>query len=137
MGFEKFGIVNFTADAKVSPFVDYLEQGKFMTTRCKKCGKVFSPPRIDCAACMSSDVEWIEIDSTGILKTFTVVHYGPTGFEDDAPYTLAIAEFEHGVKVLGRVSKTLSPGDIKVGMEVKLTPMKLDDEHYIYEMNKL
>ncbi len=137
MGFEKFGIVSFTSDAKVSPFVDYLEQGKFMTTQCRKCGKVFYPPRADCTACISSDVEWIEINSAGILKTFTVVHYGPTGFENDASYTLGIAEFEQGVRVLGRVSRTLGPDEVKIGMQVKLAPVKLDDEHFICEMSKL
>ncbi len=134
MGFENFGMVSFTSDAKVSPFVDYLEQGKIMTTKCRECGRVFFPPKVDCPRCMSSDVEWIEIKGTGRLVTFTTVNYGPSGFEDDAPYTLGIAEFEEGVKILGRVSKEMNPEDIKVGMKVKLTPLKLGNEHFIYEM---
>jgi uncharacterized OB-fold protein len=134
MGFEKFGVVSFTSDAKVSPFVDYLEKGKFMTTRCKQCGKTYFPPKADCPKCLSSDVEWLEINSIGTLQTFTVVLYGPTGFEDDAPYTLGIAEFDEGVRILGRVSKAISPVDIKVGMKVKLTPVKLANGHFIYEM---
>ena len=137
MGFEKFGLVSFTTDAKVSPFVDYLEKGKIMTTRCKQCGKVYFPPKADCPKCLCSDVEWLEINGAGILRTFTTVIYGPTGFEDDAPYTLGIAEFDPpGVKILGRVSKAISPGDIKVGMNVKLTPVKLANGHFIYEMRK-
>lgn len=136
MGFEKFGVVSFTSDAKVSTFVDYLEKGKIMTTRCKQCGKVFFPPKADCPRCLSSDVEWLEINGAGILRTFTTVDYGPTGFENDAPYTLGIAEFEPGVRILGRVSKALSPGDIKVGMKVQLVPVKLANEHFIYEMRK-
>jgi uncharacterized OB-fold protein len=136
MGFEKFGTVSFTSDAKVSPFVDYLEKGMVMTTRCKRCGKPYFPPKTDCPRCMSSDVEWFEIDQQGTLKTFTTVHYGPTGFENDAPYTLGIAEFESGLKILGRVSKTIGPEEIKVGMKVKLTPAKLDNGHFIYEITK-
>lgn len=136
MGFEKYGVVSFTSDAKVSPFVDYLEKGKVMTTRCQQCGKVFFPPQADCPRCLSSDVEWFEINKPGTLKTFTTVHYGPTGFENEAPYTLGIAEFEPGLKILGRISKTLVPGEMKVGMKVKLAPAKLDNGHFIYEMNK-
>ena len=136
MGFENFGVVRFTSDAKVSPFVDYLEKGKVMATRCKQCGKAYFPPKADCPRCLSGDVEWFEINEPGTLKTYTVVHYGPTGFEGEAPYTLGIAEFESGLKILGRVSKALDPGEIKVGMKLKLAPTKLESGHFIYEMNK-
>ena len=37
MGFENFGTVSFTTEAKTEEFINYLEQGKVMTTRCKKC----------------------------------------------------------------------------------------------------
>jgi uncharacterized OB-fold protein len=136
MGFEKFGVVSFTSDAKIAPLVDYLEKGKVMMTKCQQCGKVFFPPKADCPRCVSSNVEWLEISSTGTLLTFTVVHYGPSGFENDTPYTLGIAEFEEGVKVLARVSREISPEDIKVGMRVKLTPVKLANEQIIYEMQR-
>lgn len=136
MGFEKFGVVSFTSDAKVAPLVDYLEKGKVMMTKCQQCGKAFFPPKADCPRCVSSNVEWLEISSIGTLLTFTVVNYGPSGFENDTPYTLGIAEFEEGVKVLGRVSKAISPEDIKVGMRVKLAPLKLANEQIIYEMRR-
>ena len=136
MGFEKFGVVSFTSDAKVAPLVDYLEKGKVMMTKCQQCGKAFFPPKADCPQCVSSNVEWLEISSIGTLLTFTVVNYGPSGFENDTPYTLGIAEFEEGVKVLGRVSREISPEDIKVGMRVKLTPVKLANEQIIYEMQR-
>ena len=136
MGFEKFGIVSFTSDAKVAPFVDYLEEGKLMTTKCKKCGRMFFPPKSDCPKCLSSEMEWLEIGGEGTLLTFTVVNYGPSGFEDDTPYTLGIAEFEGGIKILGRVSKAIKPEELKVGMKVKLAPVKLNNERVIYEMRK-
>ncbi len=136
MGFEKFGVVSFTSDAKVAPLVDYLEKGKVMMTKCQQCGKAFFPPKADCPRCVSSNVEWLEISSIGTLLAFTVVNYGPSGFENDTPYTLGIAEFEEGVKVLGRVSKAISPEDVKVGMRVKLAPLKLANEQIIYEMQR-
>lgn len=136
MGFEKFGVVSFTSDAKVAPLVEYLEKGKVMMTKCQQCGKAFFPPKADCPRCVSSNVEWLEISSIGTLLTFTVVNYGPSGFENDTPYTLGIAEFEEGVKVLGRVSREISPEEIKVGMRVKLTPVKLANEQIIYEMQR-
>jgi len=136
MGFEKFGVVSFTSDAKVAPFVDYLEQGKMMTTKCQKCGKVIFPPKADCPKCMSSNMDWVDISSPGILLTYTVVNYGPAGFENDAPYTLGIAQFEGGVKILGRLSKKINPENINIGMKVSLITVKLDNERIIYEMKE-
>ncbi|MFC1948785.1 Zn-ribbon domain-containing OB-fold protein [Chloroflexota bacterium] len=137
MGFENFGMVSFTAEAKTSDFVDYLEKGKVMTTRCKKCGTVYFPPKMDCPGCLDSDVEWFEIKNEGKLLTYTVVQYGPSGFEEDAPYTLAVAEFEGGLRVFGRLSKSIKEGDITVGMGLKTVPVKLPEEKIAYEFIKV
>jgi uncharacterized OB-fold protein len=132
MGFDNFGTVSFTTEAKAVDFITYLEQGKFMTTRCRACGTPQFPPKMDCPRCLSSDVEWVEIKGTGRLATYTVVNYGPSGFESDAPYTLAIADFD-GLRVFGRLSRGVSEADIKVGMELKVVPLKLPDDKVSYE----
>lgn len=133
MDFGNFGTVSFTKQAKAIPFVEYLSQGKVMTTKCTKCGRKYFPPRIDCAYCVNSDVEWFAIESKGKLLTFTQVHYGPLGFEADAPYVLGIVEFSEGVKILSRISKSIDISNIKIGMELKVQAVKMNDEKYTYE----
>ena len=136
MSFENFGVVNFTTETKASDFLSYLEQGKVMATRCRRCGTNYFPPRMDCPKCVGSDVEWFEIKGNGKLVTYTVVNYGPTGFEEDAPYSLAIADFD-GMRVFGRLSKGLKESDIKPGMEVKILPVKLFGGRIGYEFQKV
>ncbi len=136
MGIEKFGTVSFTAETKAADFVIYLEQGKVMATRCKGCGANHFPPKMDCPNCLSSDAEWFEINGNGKLLTYTTVNYGPTGFEDEAPYTLAIAGFAEDLKVFGRMSKSIEEGDIKIGMDVKVVPVKLANDRVSYEFQK-
>ena len=136
MSFENFGVVSFTTETKASDFVGYLEKGKVMATRCRRCGTKYFPPRMDCPKCVGSDVEWFEIKGNGRLVTYTVVNYGPTGFEDDAPYTLAIADFD-GVRVFGRLSKGLKEIDIKPGMGLKILPVKLPGGRIGYEFQKV
>jgi len=135
VSFENFGVVSFTTETKASDFLGYLEKGKVMATRCRKCGTNYFPPRMDCPKCVGSDVEWFEIKGNGRLVTYTVVNYGPTGFEDDAPYTLAIADFDR-VRVFGRLSKGLKENDIKPGMELKILPVKLPGDRIGYEFQK-
>jgi len=136
MSFENFGIVSFTAETKASDFVSYLEKGKVMATRCRKCGTNYFPPRLDCSKCLGSDVEWFEIKGNGKLVTYTVVNYGPTGFESDAPYTLAIADF-NGVRVFGRLSKSIKESDIKPGMSLKVLSVKLPGDRIGYEFQRV
>jgi uncharacterized OB-fold protein len=136
MSFENFGVVSFTAETKASDFVSYLEKGKVMATKCRKCGTSYFPPRLDCPKCLGSDVEWFEIKGNGKLVTYTVVNYGPTGFENDAPYTLAIADFD-GVRVFGRLSKDVKESDIKPGMSLKVLPVKLPGDRIGYEFQKV
>ncbi len=136
MGFENFGTVSFTAAAKAAAFMTHLEAGKVMATRCRKCGTSYFPPKADCPACLSSDVDWFEIKGKGRLNTYTTVNYGPTGFENDAPYTLALGEFEGGMQVLARLSRDIGPEDIKVGMSLVLSPAKLPGNRIAYEFKK-
>jgi len=135
MGFETFGTVSFTAEAKTADFINYLEAGKVMATRCKKCGTSYFPPRVDCPSCLSSDVEWFEVKGKGRLATYTKVNYGPTGFEADAPYTLALGEFD-SVQILGRLSRDIDEKDIKVGMGLTVSPVKLPNNRLAYEFRK-
>ncbi len=133
MGFEKFGRISFASQTKVGDFIDYLEKGELAATKCQQCGRVYFPPRSDCPWCPDSAVDWIKIEGTGKLVTFTKVHYGPTGFEDDTPYTLAVADF-NGVKVFGRISKELAEEDTTVGMDLKAVTVTLLGGQLSYEL---
>ena len=135
MGFERFGTVSFTAQTKVDKFVDLLDQGKVAGTQCKSCGEKYFPPRADCANCLSSDMEWFGISGPGKLISFSTLIYAPTGFEEDLPYTIALADFDD-IKVFGRMSKDLKEEDMKIGMDLKVVPVKLQGEKVAYEFKK-
>jgi uncharacterized OB-fold protein len=135
MGFERFGTVSFTAQTRVDKFVDLLDQGKVAGTQCKSCGEKYFPPRADCANCLSSDMEWFGISGPGKLISFSTLIYAPTGFEEDLPYTIALADFGD-VKVFGRMSKDLKEEDMKIGMDLKVVPVKLQGGKVAYELRK-
>ena len=137
MGFDNFGTVSFTTEAKAVDFITYLEQGKFMTTKCRACGTPQFPPKMDCPKCLSSEVEWVEIKGTGKLATYTIVNYGPSGFEEDTPYALAIVDFNDGLRVFGRLSKDIAEADMAVGMALKVAAVKLPDDKIAYEFQRI
>jgi uncharacterized protein len=136
MGFEKFGSVSFTSETKAMDFLKFLEEGKVMTTKCRKCGKIHFPPKMDCSRCGASEVDWIEINGPGELMAYSTVMYGPTGFENEVPYTVAVIRLQNGVQLFGRISKKIQIDQIAIGMQLKIVPIQLSMNRVSYEFTK-
>ncbi len=136
MGFEKFGRKSFTAMTKTVKFVDLLAEGKVEGTVCKECGSKFFPPRADCAKCFSKNMDWFEMPGKGKLETFTTAYYAPFGFEGDPPYAMGVVDFGEGLKLFARLEKGAKPEELRVGMDVKIRPLKYDDGQLSFEITK-
>ena len=115
--FKKFGTVSFASMSKVNDFIDHLEKGKVMATRCKDCGLIFFPPRADCWQCLTNNVEWMEVKGTGKLVTYSKLEYAPVGFGDDLPYRIALLDYGD-YKVFGRIADDVPEENVKLGMEM-------------------
>lgn len=133
MGFEKFGFVSYVSQTKIGEFTEYLKKNQLMGTKCKKCGKVYFPPRGDCISCLGDEVEWVEINGDGKLVTYTEVNFAPTGFQEDVPYILALGLLNSGQQVFARFSKDVSLEQVKSGMSVQLVPCQIDEDRVTYE----
>ena len=133
--FSKFGTVSFTSISKVNDFVDYLARGKVMGTRCKTCGTMHFPPVADCAECLSSDVEWFEVTGKGKLVSFSKLTYGPVGFEEDLPYSIALLDYGD-YKVFGRIDKNIPDEELNIGMAMKTKPVTLPNGQLSYVFTK-
>lgn len=134
--FKKFGTVSFTSITKTNDFIDFLEGGKVMGTRCKDCGQVFFPPRADCYLCLASNVEWFEVSGSGKLVTYSKLQFAPVGFEDDVPYCIALLDYGK-YKVFGRIAKDVPESEIEVGMEMKTVANKTSNEQLNYVFQKV
>ena len=133
--FKKFGTVSFTSITKTNDFIDFLEGGKVMGTRCKDCGQVFFPPRADCYQCLASNVEWFEVSGKGKLLTYSELKFAPVGFQDDVPYCIALLDYGK-YKVFGRIAKDVPEDEIAVGMEMKTVVNKTSNEQLNYVFQK-
>ncbi len=133
--FSRFGTVSFTSITKVNDFIDYLEKGKVMATRCKECGMVFFPPRADCYRCLSSDMEWIEVSGKGKLVSYSKLEFAPIGFGDDLPYAIALLDYGD-YKVFGRIADDVPVDEVKVGMEMVTQVNRLPNGQLNYVFHK-
>lgn len=133
MGFEQFGFISYVSQAKIGEFIDHLKNNRLMGTKCKKCGKVYFPPRGDCTSCLGEEIEWVEVKGEGKLVTYTQVNFAPTGFQDDVPYILALGQLNSGQYVFARFAKDVPLERVKTGMDLQLVPCKIDEERVTYE----
>lgn len=104
-----------TSQFTIEQFYKCLSQGKLMSGKCKKCGKIHLPPRPVCGYCFSKDFEWVELPKTGKLLTYTIIHVAPQQFQANAPYAVGIVQFEKDLKIPGMI-KDVNLEQIKVGM---------------------
>ncbi len=49
-----------------------MKNKKILGTKCKKCGKVWMPPRVNCSDCYEV-TEWLELKQTGTIEVSIIV----------------------------------------------------------------
>lgn len=124
MGFERFGKFGYVSQTKILPMLAFLEKNQIPATKCKKCGTTSFPPRADCPNCRSNSVEWVPIDESCRLVTFTQVHFAPPAFQQDTPYMLGVAELNNGLRVFAPISSEVEGNALKPGLKLVLKPVK-------------
>lgn len=125
MSFANFGVKSFVPQARVADFASHLAEGKVMASRCTGCGRLSFPPRSGCPSCGCETWAWEHIVGPGQLLTFTTVAYGPAGFENEVPYTLAVVAFPSGIKVFGALAAEVASSKPTIGMPLRVVPKPL------------
>lgn len=95
--------------------------------RCKKCGKLFFPPRLVCAGCGSKEFDKTKLSETGTILSHTMIRVAPADFATQVPYAIAIVESDNGVRVTTQVVDC-KPEDLEIGKKVKFIFRKLYEE---------
>lgn len=93
------------------------EQKKLSGTKCPACLRVLFPPRKICPRCFEETKELVEVQTEGVVESFTVVHDAEPSIQPQKPpiiYALiklkgADTSFIHIVKA----------SSVKTGLEVK------------------
>jgi len=111
----------------VYSYLDYINNKKLMGSKCKKCGKIYVPPRKLCTKCNSTDLEWVEMSGKGKLAAFSCIGVGTTfmadkGYSMKNPYCFSVIKLDEGPMISGQLIGVdeSKPETIKIEMPVKL-----------------
>ena len=112
-------------------FKDYneaLKQNKLLGLKCKQCGTITAPPKINCESCNSADIDVVELSGKGKIQTFTTVFVAAEGREGEVPYVIVLVELDEGPWLMGNLTgiepdkATLEIIGKRVKMEHKVFP---------------
>lgn len=115
---------------ETAEFWQGLQAGELRLQRCREadCGHPYFPPRPFCPACGSRNVETFRASGRGKLHSYVINHRPPPGFEDEAPYGLAVVKLEEGPKLMTRITGVpQTPEALQLDMEVELAPEAITD----------
>jgi len=126
--------------AEERPFSDiayeqFLSEEKLMGSRCKKCHRLFVPPRPICPHCYGDEMQWAEMMGRGKLVAFTSIAIGPPfmvkqGYDAKNPYCIGVVELDEGARVVARIEGVAAsnPERIKIGTPLIVKYLHQGDE---------
>jgi uncharacterized OB-fold protein len=96
-------------------------EGELWLPRCGSCGKTLFYPRSFCPHCDSACITWFRASGRGVVESFVINHTPAPGYEQDAPYVIALVMLEEGVRLTTNLlGVPQTPEAVRVGMPVEV-----------------
>ena len=94
---------------------------------CPHCDVKIFPPRDVCPACGDEAKTPFSFSGLGEVYSFTDIKNAPTGFEEQAPYTVALVQLKEGPMVTAQLTD-LGDEPVRIGMPVEMVTRKIRND---------
>ena len=95
---------------------------------CPECGNKMFPPRDVCPECSDTSPQPLyQFSGRGEVYSYTTVHNPPEGYQEMAPYTVALVKLEEGPLITAQLTD-VSNDDVSIGMPVEMVTRKLQTQ---------
>ena len=116
------------------PFWDAVKRHQLSLPKCKACGHLHYFPRPFCPHCFSWDLEWVPCSGKGKLYSYVINHRPAPGFEEEAPYVIAVVELDEGPRMLSNlIDIEPAPEAVQVDMPVEILFQDVDEETTMFK----
>lgn len=106
---------------ETQPFWDGTAAGELRIQRCLTCERHYFYPRPNCPRCGGDQVEWVRVSGRATLYSYVINHRPAPGFEDEAPYAIAVVELEEGVRMMTNIVGVPNvPEQLPLDMELRV-----------------
>ena len=109
------------AGVAISRYLTELKNGRLIGIRCQHCRRIVVPPRVVCEWCWEPMDEWVYLEDTGTVNTFSICYIRWDASRAKDPQIPAVIEIDGASKDAGilHLLDEVNPEDIKIGMKVK------------------
>lgn len=94
---------------------------------CPHCDTKIFPPRDVCPNCGNEARTTFTFSGRGKIFSFTTITDAPAGYEQSAPYTVALVKLEEGPVVTAQLTD-LDGQEVKIGDPVEMVTRKIRDD---------
>jgi uncharacterized protein len=91
---------------------------------CPHCSAKIFPPRDVCPNCGGEAKTTFAFSGKGEVFSYTTIYEAPAGFDDTAPYTVALVKLEEGPLVTAQLTD-LGSQPVEIGMPVEMVTRRL------------
>jgi uncharacterized OB-fold protein len=91
---------------------------------CPHCDAKIFPPRDICTECGKDAKTIYNFSGRGEVYSYTTVYDPPAGYEEQAPYTVALIKLDEGPMVTAQLTD-LEGRDVEIGTPVEMVTRKL------------
>ena len=108
----------------IGRYLEELKNGKIIAKKCNKCRRIMLPPRMFCELCYCPSDDWVYVEDTGVVNTFSVcqVNWDATRVEPGQnPHLPAVIEIDGATQGMGilHLLGEVETDKIFIGMKVK------------------
>jgi len=100
-------------------FIALRDRCEIWGTKCPGCNKVYVPPAKNCWECFRPLDEWVPVDDSGIVESFTVARNPDSMFGLEPPVVYGLIRLGGASGSLLHYIGGVNPAEVRVGMRVK------------------
>lgn len=102
-------------------YLEELKNGRLIGRRCVQCERVMIPPRMFCEKCYGPTHDWVYLQDTGIVNTFSLCYVTWDVRKLKKPEIPAVVEIDGASKGMGilHVLGNVDPKKVRIGMSVR------------------
>lgn len=91
---------------------------------CPHCEVKIFPPRDVCPSCGGEAKTQYQFSGRGEVYSFTTMSDAPAGYEDSAPYTVALVKLNEGPMITAQLTD-LADAEVEIGMPVEMVTRRI------------
>lgn len=112
---------SWSSGVAIGRFLNGLKEGEIWGRKCKRCARVMVPPRMYCEQCFRPTDEWVRLEDTGRVNTYSICWVNADASRRKEPIVIAVIDIDGASENMGILHYLgeVRPDEVRIGMKVR------------------